>query len=150
MRFLGLTMVILCTLICIGQEEGSPTGSTSASFPGGKDSLNKFIAETATIPNRALQNGIGGEVTLTFTIDTLGNTYNIELLNIRYWPNFHKFTSQRKKNKILMDLESKRDDYGLVKSAKDVLRKSPSWIPATKDNKPVEMSFKFPIKFYKF
>jgi len=37
--------------------------------------------------------------------------------------------------------------YGI---AKDVLRKSPSWIPATKDNKPVEMSFKLPIKFYKF
>jgi len=49
-----------------------------------------------------------------------------------------------------MDLESKGDDYRLVKSAKDVLRKFPTWIPATKDNKPVEMSFKLPIKFYTF
>jgi hypothetical protein len=122
--------------------------STLAKFPGGTDSLSRFIAETAVIPLEALEKSIGGEVTLMFTIDSTGHLINIELQSIKYWPHRGRFTSNRKHDKKIQRIIKDGDDFGLIDSAKDVLEKSPIWIPATSNGTPVEMRFRLPIRFH--
>lgn len=96
MRYRILIAVAFFTLLSFGQEDNSYVDKTtvSASFPGGTDSLYKFIAQTTRVPNRALENAIDGQVTLTFTIDTFGNLYDINLLKLEYCPNYNRFTSK--------------------------------------------------------
>lgn len=55
-----------------------------------------------------------------------------------------------KKEESYYRIKKNGDHYDLIQSAKDVLKKSPRWIPATSNGTQVEMRFRLPIRFYTY
>lgn len=95
---------------------------TKASFPGGEKAQSEFIAKTLVYPAAAVENGIEGIVVVTFVVRTDGSLANIKV-----------------KRMIDPDLEAE---------AIRVTKKMPAWIPATKDDKPVESTAEIPFRFF--
>lgn len=94
----------------------------SASFPGGIDSLNKFIETNLQYPEQARQSSVQGRVYLTFTVEKDGSLTDI---------------------KVIRDIGS-----GCGEEAIRIIKMMPKWIPA-KDyrGKIVRQQFNLPIKF---
>jgi TonB family protein len=91
------------------------------SFPGGNDSLRKFLANKIIYPRLALENNISGMVVLKFTISKSGEICNPEIA---------------KSVCRLLDFESLR-----------VLRLMPKWKPASNNGVLIDMNYMLPIKF---
>ncbi|MDR7210780.1 energy transducer TonB [Flavobacterium piscis] len=86
-------------------------------FPGGPDALyNEFIKKNYKTPN---VKGLKGKVYVTFIVEKNGTLSNI---------------------KILRDI-----GYGTGEEAIRVLKLSPKWVPAKKNDKPVRWQYAFPI-----
>lgn len=90
-------------------------------FPGGMDSLFRFLAENIIYPEKAQLRGIQGRVVLMFIVDESGVISNIEVVN---------------------DVAG-----GCSEEAVRVVKKMPKWIPGKEDGKEVKVYYTLPIKF---
>ncbi len=92
-------------------------------FNGGTANLEftKYIVGNLIYPEIAAENGVSGRVTLQFVIDEKGNLIEAEILY--------------------------GVDAALDAEALRVVRSSPKWTPGKQRNKPVKVSYTFPIYF---
>jgi len=86
-------------------------------FGGGLVGFYKFIAQNYKTPD---EEGLKGEVLVTFIVDVDGSLKDI---------------------KVIKDL-----GYGTGEEAIRVLKKCPKWIPASQNNIPVKCQYSLPIK----
>ncbi|NUM32331.1 MAG: energy transducer TonB [Bacteroidetes bacterium] len=93
-----------------------------ASFPGGRDSMIMFINNELKYPQKALKSKAEGKIVLNFIVDSLGKICCI------------------KNNGV-------KDNFGFEDEAIRIISKMPDWIPAIKDNKPVNSYYQLPITF---
>lgn len=91
------------------------------SFPGGKDAMDKFIAQTLQYPASAKTNGVEGIVNVKFTVNPDGTIGAIKIVRM-----------------IDPDLEQE---------AIRIIKKMPAWIPADKDGTPVAADATVSIPF---
>ena len=90
-------------------------------FPGGLDSLTKFITQNYKF-HQVSTEYINGKVKSTFVVDTIGKVVNIEII------------------------EGLRKDYDTA--CYEVISKIPDWEPAElENNKKVKVKFLLPFKF---
>lgn len=92
-----------------------------AVFPGGYDSLSRHIAHHLDYPRDARENGIEGEVMVSFDIATDGTVTNIKVI--------------------------KGLGFGCNQAAVKAVTNMPDWEPATVDGKPVRSRVRMPIRF---
>lgn len=95
--------------------------SNSPEFPGGTDSLYKFLESNLKYPEDAKKDSIQGRVICRFTIDTDGSITDIRVLR-----SVHPS----------LDAEAVR-----------VLSAMPKWVPAETDGKKTRCKFVFPVVF---
>ena len=89
------------------------------SFPGGEEAYYKFIAKNLKRPG---QNKVNGRVIMSFFVEKDGSLTNIKV--------------ERSMGKDF-DNEALR-----------VIKKSPKWIPAMKNGRPIRVKYALPISFY--
>jgi hypothetical protein len=93
-----------------------------AHFPGGGDSLRRFIAKNLRYPEISIENGDQGRVYLSFIVETDGNLTHISIV---------------RGISIELDQEAKR-----------ILLSSPKWIPATCNGTAFRSKYIVPLKFH--
>ena len=93
----------------------------SPEFPGGTDSLFKFLESNLIYPEDAKKDSIQGRVICRFTIDTDGSITDIRVLR-----SVHPS----------LDAEAVR-----------VISAMPKWVPAETDGKKTRCKFVFPVVF---
>lgn len=93
----------------------------AASFPGGTDSLRRFISRYFYYPAAASSASIQGQVRVSFIIDEEGELTAIEVVN-----SVHP----------LLDNEAVR-----------LVKRMPRWLPGTIDGKKVKTRFVLPVTF---
>ena len=92
-----------------------------ASFPGGIQKLNEYLAQSIKYPQQAKETGTKGRVMLTFVVERDGSITDI---------------------KILRDIGS-----GCGEEAKRVVKEMPKWQPAKQRGKAVRQQFVLPVSF---
>lgn len=92
-----------------------------ATFPGGEEAMNKYIADNMHYPEMAKEIGIEGVVPLEFTVKTDGSIGTIKVIRM-----------------IDPDLEA--EAIRLVKTM-------PAWTPAQDDGAAVESTVKVDVTF---
>jgi len=92
------------------------------SYPGGEKALAKFIQENIVYPETALENGVEGEVVVSFAVDEKG---------VIYAP----------------VIKGDMAGYGLDEAATNVVAKMPLWNPGQIKGQNVKSYFSLPIKF---
>lgn len=90
-------------------------------FPGGKDSLYKFLGANIVYPNKAKDNSVQGKVYVNFTIEKDGAISGVKVLR-----SVHP----------LLDEEAVR-----------VVELFPKWKPGKQKGKTVRVSYNLPISF---
>lgn len=90
-------------------------------FPGGKDSLYKFLGANIVYPNKAKDNSVQGKVYVNFTIEKDGSISGVKVLR-----SVHP----------LLDEEAVR-----------VVELFPKWKPGKQKGKTVRVSYNLPISF---
>ena len=109
---------------CYGYNGGDTTWfpyESFSSFPGGSDSLRRFIAKNFHYPSDARRDHIQGTVKVKFTITQDGTVDAIEVLN-----SIHP----------LLDREALR-----------LISLMPKWIPATQEGRLVKTHLILPVSF---
>jgi TonB family protein len=105
--------------------QGAVVGSESIiqppSFPGGMSAFAHYLAKALKYPAAAAKKNTEGTVQLQFTVRADGSIANIKVVE--------------------------SPDEQLSKEAIRVLREGPIWIAGREMGEPVDMKFKFPIKF---
>ncbi len=91
------------------------------SFPGGQDSLQKFMSSTVQYPAIERENGISGKVHMQFVVEADGSLTEITVL--------HSVSG------------------GLDQEAIRAIKMMPHWIPATLNGVPVRTRVNFPVNF---
>jgi TonB family protein len=91
------------------------------SFPGGNDDFQKFVKRTLRYPAEARKNNIQGEVELGFVVNTDGTLSDI---------------------RVTKSLASDLD-----KEALRIMKLSPKWVPAIKNQKAINCGVTVPISF---
>lgn len=112
---------LMMIFAALGLCTAAYAADTKASFPGGAEAQNEFIAKTLVYPQKAKDSGIEGVVILTFTVKADGTIGNIKV-----------------KRMVDPDLEAE---------AIRVVKKMPAWTPATKDGAAVESTAEIPFSF---
>lgn len=92
-----------------------------ATFPGGNQNINPFIAKNIVYPPEAIAQGIEGRVTVSFTITKEGKVTDVKV---------------RKPVHPLLD-----------EAAINIIKKMPQWEPAMFKNEPVNTLYTIPINF---
>ncbi|MDR2232769.1 MAG: TonB family protein [Tannerella sp.] len=90
-------------------------------YPGGNGELTSFLNRNIRYPNVALENGIHGRVTVSFTINQDGSIVDVEVL--------------------------RSIDPSLDKEAKRLVSSMPKWMPGRQRGKPVRVKFAVPVHF---
>lgn len=90
-------------------------------FPGGNDSMKKFIKANLVYPDSAIKNKIEGKVIIEFLVDETG-----------------KVSSPR----VLKGIGSGCDEEALR-----IVNKMPNWKPGKLRNKPVKVRYVIPVIF---
>lgn len=90
-------------------------------FPGGTESLMKFLFQNIKYPKYARENGLEGKVIIKFYVDKEGNIREAEVLN---------------------DV-----DNSLKKEALRIISIMPKWNPALQRGKPVNCYYVLPVTF---
>jgi outer membrane biosynthesis protein TonB len=93
-----------------------------ASFPGGANALNQYLADNIKYPKDALANKIEGTVYAYIYVDQLGNKEDVEFPNPL--------------------------GYGLEEEVLRVIKAMPQFIPAEDHAEPVKTKLILPVKFY--
>lgn len=114
-RWILLIAVALMTSLYAAADK------TAASFPGGKEAVEKYIADNLKYPAMAKQNDIEGIVTVAFTVKADGSVGSIKIVR-------------------MIDPDLEQEAIRLVKNM-------PKWNPATDDGKPVDSSEQVSIPF---
>lgn len=113
-----LLSICVATLLCVM----SAYAATPASFPGGQEQLDKYLAENVIYPVVAVENGIEGTVTIDFIVGKDGSISAV---------------------KVARPL-----DPDLEAEAIRIVKGMPKWTPATDDSgQPVEAPVSLPVKF---
>ena len=100
--------------------------SEKATFPGGEEGLQRYLAENTTFPAMALENDQQGTVNVMFVVDKQGRVKNIQILGAK-------------------------KGFGLEDEAIRVIKStSGMWKPAKQRDKAVNMRFRIPVKFQIF
>ena len=94
---------------------------TLPSYPGGEDSLATFIKKNLQYPKQAKKNKIQGTVTISFTVDSVGNVRDI---------------------KVYKSLGNGCDEEAIR-----ILRLIPHWNPGTKEGREVTMPYYMNVEF---
>lgn len=95
---------------------------TPATFPGGPEELDKYLATNVKYPVFAMENGIEGTVTVNFIVGRDGSISEV---------------------KVARPL-----DPDLEAEALRIVKGMPKWTPATDDSgAPVETPVSLPVKF---
>lgn len=92
-----------------------------AQFPGGDEARNSYFITNIVYPKDAREKGIEGTVFVQFIIESTGKITNAKVIKGIY--------------------------PSIDKVALDIVSKMPDWIPAKKNNKPVNFEMTIPIKF---
>ncbi|MFA7082779.1 MAG: energy transducer TonB [Bacteroidales bacterium] len=92
-----------------------------ATFPGGNEKLNEYLAKSIKYPQQAKETGTRGKVMLTFVIERDGSITDI---------------------KVLRDIGS-----GCGEEARRVVKEMPKWQPAKQRGKAVRQQFVLPVSF---
>ena len=90
-------------------------------YPGGEDSLKKYVRENTRYPEIARENGVEGIVVVGFMVMTDGSLQEIKVV---------KFV-----------------DPDLEKEALRVVSIMPAWVPAEKDGSPIEAPSQVDVPF---
>jgi TonB family protein len=90
-------------------------------FPGGKDSLNKFIQENTILPADLFDSYIQGSVYVQFTVDRNGKIHNII---------------------IIKGVTKEYNDIAI-----SIIKKMPKWIPGKIGETPICTTLVVPVKF---
>lgn len=90
------------------------------SFPGSRNSLEKFVEDNLQYPQQALDNGIEGRVVVSFEVDETGKIYRPMIV-------------------------SDKVGYGLEEEAIRVVTAMPKWNPGKMKGKNVKTKFTLPI-----
>ncbi len=90
-------------------------------FPGGNESMMKYIQENLVYPPMAIENNVQGKVICGFVVNTLGEVENVRVLRG----------------------VSKECDQEAIR----VIRKMPKWKPGKLNGKDVKVQFNLPINF---
>lgn len=93
----------------------------SPSFPGGSDSLRRFLYKTVRYPNEERLNEVQGTVRIAFVVDKDGTVTNPEV-NVSVSP-------------------------ALDKEALRVVKAMPKWIPGFMDGEPAKFRYILPVVF---
>jgi protein TonB len=91
-------------------------------FPGGENSLEKYIEDHIQYPQEALDNGIEGRVLVSFDVDENGKLYRPMIA-------------------------SPKIGYGLEEEALKVVKQMPQWTPGRIKGKNVKTKFTLPIDY---
>lgn len=105
----------------VEEEEIFTVVEQMASFPGGLQELNKYLAKNIKYPQQARETGTQGRVYLTFVVEKDGSITDI---------------------KILRDIGS-----GCGEEAIRVVKSMPKWTPAMQRGKKVRQQFNLPVNF---
>lgn len=146
-----LVILLLFALPCSGQTDSSQKANQEEremaeqmpEFPGGQDSLIKFLKKNITYPAIAREMGISGTCYISFVVGPTGALESIRLLRGIRPP-----TSEDGK-----PLDDKRkQDYIYAARAMDeealrVVRMMPDWKPGYQAGKAVKVRFNLPIRF---
>lgn len=92
-----------------------------ATYPGGTDALNRYLAENVKYPIVCAENGVQGEVAVSFIVDRDGSVIEAEVV---------------KKVDLLLDREAVR-----------VISNMPKWNPGIKDGEFVRSQHTVSVKF---
>lgn len=92
-----------------------------ASYPGGDEAMQKYIAEKRIYPQISKDNGIEGIVVVAFTVKTDGSIGTIKIVR-------------------MIDPDLEQESIRLVKGM-------PNWNPATDNGKPVDSQVQIDIPF---
>ena len=106
------------------EEEAIPFQlvETKPSFNGGDaNEFSKWVNERLVYPEIAKENGIQGRVTLQFTVNTDGSVSNVIVL--------------------------RGVDASLDKEAVRIVSSSPKWTPGRQRERPVKVTYTFPVIF---
>ncbi len=90
-------------------------------FPGGNETIHKWISEHLVFPKIAKENNIDGTVYVEFVIDIDGSVTDIKII--------------------------RGVDPSLENEAYRVVSMMPKWKPGKQNGKPVKVIFRLPIKF---
>lgn len=96
-------------------------GAKAPSYPGGEKAMAEYISANMKYPAAAVDNGIEGEVSLTFTVKADGSIGAIKV-------------------ERMIDADLEQEAIRLVKNM-------PKWIPATDGSTPVEAPGRVTINF---
>lgn len=97
-------------------------GEIMPSFPGGQQSLEKFVEDNLQYPQEALDNGIEGKVMISFDVDETGKIYRPSVV-------------------------SPKIGYGLEEEALKVVKAMPQWNPGKMKGKNVKTKFTLPVTY---
>ncbi|MCF0173642.1 MAG: energy transducer TonB [Bacteroidales bacterium] len=106
------------------EEEAIPFAlvEQKPSFQGGDaNNFSKWVNKNLTYPEIAKENGIQGRVTLQFTVNTDGSVSGVKVL--------------------------RGVDPALDKEAVRVVSQSPKWTPGKQRDRPVKVTYTFPVIF---
>lgn len=90
-------------------------------FPGGRDSLAKYLSDNLSYPKKALKKNIEGTVYVQFVVDSQGKISEAKVI--------------------------KGIGYGCDEEALRVVQKMPDWTPGMQDGRQVAVRYNLPIKF---
>lgn len=104
-----------------GEDEIFTVVEDSPSFPGGRDSLLKYIKQNIQYPESALENEIEGTVYVTFVVEKDGSLSN---------------------EKVLRGINQVCDEEALR-----LVRDMPAWQPGLHRGEPMRVQYNMPVKF---
>lgn len=90
-------------------------------FPGGRDSLIRFITSHMNYPDQALKDGLQGQVLIKFLVDTDGSIKNAE---------------------VHQDIGG-----GCGAEAIRIVKSMPNWLPGMRDGKAAAVTYMIPVSF---
>jgi len=100
------------------------TATQMASFPGGKDALNRYINKHLRYPKTAMKNAVQGKVVIRFIVEADGSITNA---------------------KVVRSLHAECD-----KEALKVIKEMPKWDPGMQNGRFVAVYYNLPITFAMF
>ena len=73
---------LLATLAIAAGISGTALAGAVPEYPGGKEAMDKYIAENMKYPQAAIDNGIEGVVPVSFTVKADGSIGNIKIVRM--------------------------------------------------------------------
>ena len=73
---------LLATLAIAAGISGTALAGAVPEYPGGKEAMDKYIAENMKYPQAAIDNGIEGVVPVAFTVKADGSIGNIKIVRM--------------------------------------------------------------------